>query len=54
MIQTGIKAMEDRTPLGIVAVPSDISYAVRFLLANEARFITGADLVADGGVSIKM
>ena len=49
-----IAAMEARTPLGMVGAPEDISYAVRFLLADEARFITGADLVADGGVAIKM
>ena len=49
-----IRAMEARTPLGMVAVPEDISYAVRFLLADEARFITGADLVADGGIAIRM
>lgn len=37
-------------PLG-VGVPSDISKAVAFLLSDEARWITGHQLVVDGGRS---
>ena len=40
-----IKAMEDRTPLGLVGYPADISNSIRFLLSDQARFITGIDLV---------
>jgi 3-oxoacyl-[acyl-carrier protein] reductase len=36
-------------PMGIYADPEDIGWAVRFLAAPEARYITGQTLVVDGG-----
>ncbi len=30
----------------------DIGYAVRFLLSDQARFITGQTLVVDGGATL--
>ncbi|CAN3126696.1 SDR family NAD(P)-dependent oxidoreductase [Mycobacterium sp. smrl_JER01] len=41
--------MEQRTPLGRIGLPDDIANAIRFLLSEEASFITGTDLVVDGG-----
>jgi NAD(P)-dependent dehydrogenase (short-subunit alcohol dehydrogenase family) len=38
-------------PVGRVAKPDDIADIVTFLASNRARYITGADLVADGGFS---
>ena len=38
-----------RTPLGRVGVPNDVAYGVLFLASNEASFITGSELVIDGG-----
>ena len=48
-----IEAMSSRTPFGRVGRPEDISFATLFLLADQASFITGIDLVADGGVLAK-
>jgi 3alpha(or 20beta)-hydroxysteroid dehydrogenase len=36
-------------PLGRVGQPEDVASAVLFLLSNNASFITGAELVVDGG-----
>jgi 3-oxoacyl-[acyl-carrier protein] reductase len=36
-------------PLGEIAQPADIAWAVRFLASPEARYITGQTLVVDGG-----
>ncbi len=41
--------MEERTPLGRLGFPTDIANAIRFLLSEEASFITATDLVVDGG-----
>ncbi len=43
--------LEARTPLLRLADPSDIAKSVRFLLSDEASFITGASLVVDGGLT---
>lgn len=44
-----LKAAWDRTPLGGVGQPSDIVNAAVFLASDEARWITGVNLVVDGG-----
>jgi NAD(P)-dependent dehydrogenase (short-subunit alcohol dehydrogenase family) len=39
----------DQTPLGDVGRPEDIADVARFLLSDEARWITGQTLAVDGG-----
>ena len=39
------------TPLGRLAQPEDIASVVRFLLSDEAGYITGASLTVDGGMT---
>jgi NAD(P)-dependent dehydrogenase (short-subunit alcohol dehydrogenase family) len=41
-----------RVPLGRFAEPGDIANAVAFLASDEAAYITGENLVVDGGTSI--
>ena len=43
-----------RTPLGRLGQPEDISHACLFLLSDRASFITGIDLVVDGGIMAKL
>lgn len=38
-----------QSPLGRIGATEDIAMAIEFLLGPSARFITGADLVVDGG-----
>jgi glucose 1-dehydrogenase len=38
-------------PLGRVATPEDVADVIAFLLGPDARYVTGHDLVVDGGVS---
>lgn len=39
-----------RAPLKRMGRPDDIAKAIRFLLSDDASFITGTELVVDGGV----
>lgn len=41
-------------PAGRVGKPEDIAALVTFLASDEARFITGQQFVADGGMSARM
>ncbi len=41
----------NRTPLGRLGDVADVVPAIRFLLSDDARFITGQTLVVDGGIS---
>lgn len=43
--------LEDRTPLHRVADPNEIARPIRFLLSDEASFITGTHLTVDGGLT---
>src|SRR5882757_5487 len=38
-------------PLGRMAAPTEIASVCAFLASDEASFVTGADIVADGGVT---
>lgn len=38
------------TPLGRLGKPEDISALIVFLLSDDAEWITGSDVVADGGI----
>lgn len=41
-------------PVGRVGKPEDIAHACLFLCSKEAGFITGQNLVVDGGMTVKM
>jgi NAD(P)-dependent dehydrogenase (short-subunit alcohol dehydrogenase family) len=38
-------------PLGRVATPEDVADVIAFLLGPDARYVTGHDLVVDGGIT---
>lgn len=45
-----INRMTKITPLGRNGTPEDIADVVKFLLGEEAQFITGCDIRVDGGI----
>jgi NAD(P)-dependent dehydrogenase (short-subunit alcohol dehydrogenase family) len=44
-----VQQYESKVPLKRMAKPEDISPAVSFLLSDEAKYITGHNLIVDGG-----
>jgi 3-oxoacyl-[acyl-carrier protein] reductase len=46
------ESMAAMIPLGHVGTPSDIAGVVGFLASNQARYITGAIITVDGGLSL--
>jgi 3(or 17)beta-hydroxysteroid dehydrogenase len=50
----GIREKLDEVhPIGHMGKPIDIAYAVLYLASDESRFVTGAELVVDGGWTAK-
>ena len=47
--QETLRALAEQTPLGRLGTPEDIAAAVTFLASDDASFITGQVLTADGG-----
>lgn len=40
-------------PLGVKGLPVDIAHGVLWLASDESRYVTGAELVIDGGLSVR-
>lgn len=43
---------DSQIPLGRPQEPEDIAHAVLFLVSDESRFVTGTQLVVDGGMTL--
>jgi NAD(P)-dependent dehydrogenase (short-subunit alcohol dehydrogenase family) len=40
-----------RIPIGEFGAPEDIAYGILYLISDESRFVTGTELVIDGGMN---
>jgi NAD(P)-dependent dehydrogenase (short-subunit alcohol dehydrogenase family) len=52
-VEALLKTRVKRIPLGFAGDGRDTANAVLFLASDEARFITGAEIVVDGGMTIR-
>ncbi len=48
-LEAAQQAVRGMNPLGDIVTPDDVAASIAFLASNDARMITGADLVIDGG-----
>ena len=49
-VKKGIDALH---PIGHMGEPDDIAYGILYLASDESKFVTGAELVIDGGYIIR-
>jgi NAD(P)-dependent dehydrogenase (short-subunit alcohol dehydrogenase family) len=49
----GRKATDALHPLGHIGEPDDIAWGVVYLASDEAKFVTGSELVIDGGYTAR-
>jgi 3(or 17)beta-hydroxysteroid dehydrogenase len=43
------KAIMDLQPIGFMGEPEDVAYGVLYLASDESKYVTGSELVIDGG-----
>ncbi len=43
------KSLDAMHPIGHIGEPEDIAYGVLYLVSDEAKFVTGTELIIDGG-----
>jgi NAD(P)-dependent dehydrogenase (short-subunit alcohol dehydrogenase family) len=42
-----------KTPLGRLGTPEDIAFGILYLASDESSFVTGSELVIDGGMTAR-
>jgi len=52
-VEAGRKATDALHPLGHVGEPDDIAWGCVYLASDEAKFVTGSELVIDGGYTAR-
>jgi len=48
-----LRQRQARIPLGFMGDGRDTAHAALFLASDEARFVTGTELIVDGGMSAR-
>lgn len=48
-LESGKQKLDSLHPIGHVGEPEDIAYGILYLASDESKFITGSELVIDGG-----
>ena len=52
-VEALLRQRQARIPLGFAGDGRDTAAAVLFLASDEARFITGTEIVVDGGMTVR-
>ncbi len=51
--EENLKALNALHPLGHIGGPNDIAYGIVYLASDESKFVTGSQLVIDGGYTAR-
>lgn len=49
IVEQGRALLDSLHPLGHIGEPDDIAYGILYLASDEAKFVTGSELIIDGG-----
>ncbi len=52
-VEAGRRQLEALHPIGFIGEPEDIAYGILYLASDESRFVTGSELVIDGGYTAR-
>jgi NAD(P)-dependent dehydrogenase (short-subunit alcohol dehydrogenase family) len=52
-VANAAKHAGDRVPLGRMGTPEDIAAGILYLVSDESSYVTGSELVIDGGILVK-
>jgi NAD(P)-dependent dehydrogenase (short-subunit alcohol dehydrogenase family) len=52
-LEEGRRQLDSLHPIGYVGEPDDIAYGILYLASDEAKFVTGSELVIDGGYTAR-
>jgi len=52
-IEEGRKYLDSLQPIGHIGEPDDIAYGIVYLASDESKFVTGSELVIDGGYTAR-
>lgn len=52
-VEAGRKELDQLHPIGHMGEPDDIAYGILYLASDESKFVTGTELVIDGGYTAR-
>ncbi len=52
-LEEGRRALDRLHPIGHVGEPDDVAYGILYLASDESKFVTGSELVIDGGFTAR-
>ncbi len=51
--ERGRRMVDELHPIGHMGVADDVAYGILYLASDESKFVTGAELVIDGGYTAR-